>query len=97
MHALGARHFIVMGMIPLQLTRLYANTDEPTIYWPDQAGRNGSAWHKAAYNYPNTVNRFLTAGIEKLNKEFRGRGVVQVSLSWNACVYTLLKRAVQVL
>ncbi|KAH7107232.1 hypothetical protein BKA62DRAFT_682779 [Auriculariales sp. MPI-PUGE-AT-0066] len=77
MHDIGARRFIVMSMIPLQLTRLYANTDEGTIYWPDMQGRNGSAWHKAAYNYPNTVNRFLKDGVERLNREFHGSGRVE--------------------
>jgi len=68
-----------MNMFPLHLARLYADNDDPTIYWPDQQGRNNSAWHKSAYNFPNTINRFLKDGVERLNGEFRGNGKVEVS------------------
>lgn len=64
LHALGARNFIVNSMIPLQLTGLYSNSSNPTIYYPDP--HSGPAWHKRAYNFVRTMNQFLLDGTASL-------------------------------
>lgn len=79
MHSIGARQFVLMSMIPLQLTRLYADDAQGTIYWPDTTDRNNTQWHKSAYNYPNTLNRLIQDGVSVLNAEFKGDGIVEVS------------------
>ncbi|KAF8068620.1 hypothetical protein FPV67DRAFT_1083085 [Lyophyllum atratum] len=66
MHSIGARQFVLTSMIPLQLTRLYADNPQGTIYWPDTADRNSTQWHKSAYNYPNTLNRLVKDGVSAL-------------------------------
>ncbi|KAF8068645.1 hypothetical protein FPV67DRAFT_1668716 [Lyophyllum atratum] len=77
MHSIGARQFVLMSMIPLQLTRLYADNPQGTIYWPDVTDRNSTQWHKSAYNYPNTLNRLVKDGVSALNAEFKGDGIVE--------------------
>ncbi|KDR65936.1 hypothetical protein GALMADRAFT_232813 [Galerina marginata CBS 339.88] len=77
LHSIGARQFVLMSMIPLQLTRLYADNPLGTIYWPDVTDRNNTQWHKSAYNYPNTLNRLIRDGVSVLNAEFKGDGIVE--------------------
>lgn len=80
MHSIGVRQFILMSMIPLHLTRLYADNPQGTIYWPDTTDRNNTQWHKSAYNYPNTLNRLIRDGVSVLNAEFKGDGMVEVGV-----------------
>ncbi|EJD37646.1 hypothetical protein AURDEDRAFT_199613 [Auricularia subglabra TFB-10046 SS5] len=42
MHGLGARNFIFMNMIPLQLTPLYSVDSHPSLYWHFE--RNTTEW-----------------------------------------------------
>ncbi|KAL0576781.1 hypothetical protein V5O48_005189 [Marasmius crinis-equi] len=76
LHDLGARRFILNSMIPLHLTRLYADSDEGTIYWPDP--HNGTVWHKGAYNLVRSLNRMLNDGVQNLNREWKGDGKVEL-------------------
>lgn len=41
---LGVRHFLVLGTMPLHLTPLYSQSDEPTIYWTEW--HDGKSWHR---------------------------------------------------
>ncbi|KAJ7221281.1 hypothetical protein GGX14DRAFT_669270 [Mycena pura] len=49
LHALGARHFILNSMIPLQLTKLYSNSSDPSIYSPTP--HDGPTWHRRMFNF----------------------------------------------
>ncbi|KAK1219443.1 hypothetical protein PQX77_017815 [Marasmius sp. AFHP31] len=75
MHKLGARRFILNSLIPLHRTRLYADSDEGTIYWPDP--HNGTVWHKGVYNLVHSLNRMLNDGVQNLNREWKGDGKVE--------------------
>ncbi|KAJ8077581.1 hypothetical protein PM082_002013 [Marasmius tenuissimus] len=75
MHKLGARKFILNSLIPLHQTRLYADSDEGTIYWPDP--HNGTVWNKGVYNLVHSLNRMLNDGVQNLNREWKGDGKVE--------------------
>ncbi|KAF7326021.1 hypothetical protein MKEN_00453000 [Mycena kentingensis (nom. inval.)] len=70
LHALGARRFILNALVPLQLTRLYAPTDAPTIYFP--APHNGTQWNKRIFNFVQTMNALLRGGVAALRDEWKG-------------------------
>ncbi|KAK7455766.1 hypothetical protein VKT23_010798 [Stygiomarasmius scandens] len=73
MHSLGARQFILNSLIPLHLTKLYSNSSDPVIYWPEE--HDGPAWHKRMFNIVNTLNVLLRAGIRDLNDQWaKGAG-----------------------
>ncbi|KAL0953064.1 hypothetical protein HGRIS_007264 [Hohenbuehelia grisea] len=74
MRKLGARKFVLNSMIPLHLTRLYANSSAGTIYWPET--HDGALWHRNAYEYVRSVNGMLRDGVARLNREFAGDGKV---------------------
>ncbi|RDX54918.1 hypothetical protein OH76DRAFT_849959 [Lentinus brumalis] len=74
LHALGARRFVLNSLIPLQLTKLYSNSSDPTIYYPSP--HNGTAWHRSMYNLVHSLNRMLGDGVRTLNEEWRGDGRV---------------------
>ncbi len=75
LHALGARRFVLNSLIPLQLTKLYSNSSDPTIYYPSP--HNGTAWHRSMYNLVHSLNRMLGDGVRALNEEWRGDGSVE--------------------
>jgi phospholipase/lecithinase/hemolysin len=81
MHALGARRFILNSLVPLQLTRLYANSSAPTIYWPYV--HDGNAWNKGIYNLVHSMNRMLRDGVNKLNMEWHGNGRIEWFSTYN--------------
>ena len=58
-YATGARYFVVNNVIPLQLTRLYANDTEgeagPNHYWPDKPS-NHTAISEQMTEYATTVD-----------------------------------------
>ncbi|KAI0743996.1 hypothetical protein C8Q80DRAFT_1184464 [Daedaleopsis nitida] len=74
LHALGMRRFVLNSLIPLQLTKLYADSDDRTIYYP--APHNGTAWHRSMYNLVRSLNRMLLDGANVLNAQWRGDGRV---------------------
>ncbi|KAF7366757.1 hypothetical protein MSAN_00934000 [Mycena sanguinolenta] len=76
LYALGARRFIVNSLIPLQLTRLYSNSSDPTIYYP--APHDGVAWNKRMYNFVQTMNTLLRRGVAALSEEWRGSATLDV-------------------
>jgi phospholipase/lecithinase/hemolysin len=65
---LGARNFIINSLIPLQLTRLYANNSSPTIYWPTE--HDGETWNKRAFNFVRSLNKHLKDRIEIINEQW---------------------------
>lgn len=75
MHALGARRFILNSVIPLHLTKLYSNSSDPTIYYPEV--HDGNAWHKGMYNLEHSLNRILEDGVSVLTQEWKGDGLVE--------------------
>lgn len=75
MHSLGARNFILDSLTPLQLTKLYSNSSDPTIYNP--AAHNGTVWHKSMTNLVHTMNRLLRDGVGAINSEWRADGRVE--------------------
>ncbi|KAJ7156144.1 GDSL-like Lipase/Acylhydrolase-domain-containing protein [Mycena filopes] len=77
LYALGARRFIVNTMIPLELTRLYANNSAPTIYYPTPA-HDGAAWNKRAFNFVHTMNTLLRSGVEALSREWEDSATVEM-------------------
>lgn len=40
----GVRNFLVLSLVPLHLTRLYAPIDDGTIYWP--SAHDGASWNR---------------------------------------------------
>ncbi|KAF8208143.1 GDSL-like Lipase/Acylhydrolase-domain-containing protein [Mycena galopus ATCC 62051] len=60
LYALGARRFI--------LTRLYSNSSDPTIYYP--APHDGVAWNKRIYNFVQSMNALIRAGVAALSREW---------------------------
>jgi len=68
LHALGARHFILNSMIPLQLTKLYSNSSDPSIYSPTP--HDGPTWHRRMFNFVQTMNTMLRSGVEALRAEW---------------------------
>ncbi|KAI0694984.1 GDSL lipase/esterase [Cerioporus squamosus] len=76
LHVLGARRFVLNSLIPLQLTKLYSNSSDPTIYYPSPP-HNGTAWHRSMYNLVHSLNRMLRDGVRALNEEWRGDGRVE--------------------
>ncbi|KAJ7057946.1 hypothetical protein C8F01DRAFT_1148938 [Mycena amicta] len=62
LYALGARRFIVNSMIPLQLTRLYSTSSDPTIYFLRPAQRDAS------------MNALLRGGVLALRTEWAHSG-----------------------
>ncbi|KAJ7157943.1 GDSL lipase/esterase [Mycena crocata] len=66
----------VNSLIPLQLTRLYANSSAPTIYFPGP--HDGSAWNKLMFNFVHSVNALVRSGVEALSREWRGSATVDV-------------------
>ncbi|KAF7308819.1 hypothetical protein MKEN_01081600 [Mycena kentingensis (nom. inval.)] len=72
LHAFGARRFIINLVIPLELTRLYAPTSDPTIYFP--APHNGTQWNKRMFNFVHTMNAMLRGGVLALREEWKGTG-----------------------
>ncbi|KAJ7191634.1 GDSL lipase/esterase [Mycena pura] len=66
--ALGARRFIVNSLIPLELTRLYSNSSDPTIYF--SAPHDGVAWNKRMFNFVHTMNALLRSGVSALRAEW---------------------------
>ncbi|KIK56863.1 carbohydrate esterase family 16 protein [Collybiopsis luxurians FD-317 M1] len=75
MHKLGARNFILNSLIPLQLTKLYSNSSDPTIYFPHV--HDGNAWNNGMYNLVHSLNRMLSDGVKVLNGEWGGEGRVE--------------------
>ncbi|TBU51133.1 GDSL lipase/esterase [Dichomitus squalens] len=76
LHALGARQFIVNSLVPLQLTRLYSDSSDPTIYYPSPP-HNGTVWHRTIFNLVHSLNRILRDGVRTLDTEWGGGGSVQ--------------------
>jgi phospholipase/lecithinase/hemolysin len=76
LYALGARRFIVNSLIPLQITRLYSNSSDPTIYFP--APHDGVAWNKRIFNFVHTMNALIRGGVAALSAEWRGTATVDV-------------------
>lgn len=74
MYSLGARNFIVNSLIPLHLTKLYSNSSDPLIYWPEE--HDGPGWHIRMFNLVNSLNALVKAGVKDLNEEWvkAGRG-----------------------
>ncbi|KAF5361189.1 hypothetical protein D9758_009023 [Tetrapyrgos nigripes] len=72
MHSLGARQFILNSLIPLQITKLYSNSSDPVIYWPEE--HDGPAWNKRMFNFVTTLNTLLKSGINNLNAEWKCSG-----------------------
>ncbi|KAF8310069.1 hypothetical protein DL93DRAFT_2169916 [Clavulina sp. PMI_390] len=68
LHSVGVRNFIVMSMIPLQITGLYRNASDPIIYWPWV--HDGNVWNQGAYNAPRTINRLVQDGITSLQQKW---------------------------
>ncbi|KAJ7207454.1 hypothetical protein GGX14DRAFT_635190, partial [Mycena pura] len=68
LYALGARRFILNSMAPLPLTPLYSTSSAPSIYAP--APHNGTEWHKRMFNFANTMNAMLRAGVDVLRAEW---------------------------
>ncbi|KAJ7030105.1 GDSL lipase/esterase [Mycena alexandri] len=77
LYALGARRFIVNSMIPLQLTRLYANISAPTIYYPSPP-HDGVVWNKRIFNFVHTMNTLLKNGVDALSQEWQGSATVDM-------------------
>jgi phospholipase/lecithinase/hemolysin len=76
LYALGARRFIVNSLIPLQLTRLFSNSSEPTIYFPSP--HDGVAWNKRMFNFVHSLNAVIRSGVAALSQEWRGTATVDV-------------------
>ncbi|KZV97992.1 hypothetical protein EXIGLDRAFT_810005, partial [Exidia glandulosa HHB12029] len=76
LHSLGARKFVLNLLTPLQLTKLYSNSSDPTIYHP--APHNGTVWHKRMNDLVHTMNRLLSDGVKSINSEWRGNGRVEI-------------------
>jgi hypothetical protein len=74
LQALGVKHFIVNALVPLQLTRLYANDSTGTIYYP--ATHDGKAWHDGITNLVHSLNRILHDGVGALNRQWEGAAAV---------------------
>ncbi|KAF7345017.1 hypothetical protein MVEN_01664500 [Mycena venus] len=76
LYALGARRFIVNSLIPLQITRLYSNSSDPTIYFP--APHDGVAWNKRMFNFVHSMNALIRGGVAALSEEWRGTATIDV-------------------
>lgn len=72
LHKLGARNFIINSLIPLQLTTLYANSSDPSDYYPYT--HDGPGWHKRIFNIVNSLNRIVKDGVAQLNRELAPSG-----------------------
>lgn len=71
----GVKNFLVLSMIPLQLTRLYAPLDSGTIYWPDT--HDGASWNRQVFQMVNAINSFLKAGVKMMQAEFGHSGTIE--------------------
>ncbi|KAK6977039.1 GDSL lipase/esterase [Favolaschia claudopus] len=79
LYNLGARRFIVNSLIPLQITRLYSPSSDPTIYYP--APHNGTAWNKRMFNFVHTMNALIHGGVAALQAEWhRGLGAYSATI-----------------
>jgi len=66
----------VNSLIPLQLTRLYSNSSDPTIYFP--APHDGVAWNKRMFNFVHSLNALIRGGVAALTQEWRGTATIDV-------------------
>jgi phospholipase/lecithinase/hemolysin len=76
LYALGARRFIVNSLIPLQLTQLFSNSSDPTIYFPSP--HDGVAWNKRMFNFVHSLNAVIRSGVAALSQEWRGTATVEI-------------------
>jgi hypothetical protein len=74
LQALGVKHFILNGLVPLQLTRMYANDPTPSCYNP--VVHDGKAFHAGIKNIVHSLNRILRDGVSALNRQWEGAAAV---------------------
>lgn len=76
LYSLGVWRFIINSLILLQITRLYSNSSDPTIYFP--APHDGVAWNKRIFNLVHSLNALIRGGVDTLSEEWRDTATVDM-------------------